>query len=528
MKKFVALVAVAALVAFAAPAFAANPFMDVPMNHWAYDAVSQLAARGIVTGYPDGAFKGEWKATRYEMASIVARALAYVDMNKASKEDLELLKRLVVEFKDELDALGVKVEDLDGRVSTLEKDIGGWRIWGELRFDAKWADKEGGAYTSAGDTDFDLNRYRIYIQKKIDDKLTFTARIGSAGGDFDNSDKDLDWEQYYITAKMPWDFTVKLGKWPYDWEGEDGFWNDNDAWFTDQRLVGFYASKPFGTGQFDAFVAHRDDSNLKSPSLTMAYDVVDGYYYLDSFDALNKDEGYVYGTRIKWAFNEQFGFGLVGIWKDYDDKAMAAADWDDLVLDARKYTLADIDNVGGAPAMGDWAVYWAQAYVNFTPNIQLRARYLQQDFDNKVSAGGSETDDPSALHGVLEISQEALGFTSLWIEYADFDAGFHIDTDDPYADWGNPVLFASSGYSTYLREDTDVLFVRADQKWNDKWATFQRYIDVDDNEENAEVYTFGVAYWYTPSIKFELSYDDTSYDSSDDDSMIRLRTHVWF
>ncbi|KUL01417.1 MAG: S-layer domain-containing protein, partial [Synergistales bacterium 54_9] len=49
MKKFVALVAVAALVAFAAPAFAANPFMDVPMNHWAYDAVSQLAARGIVT-----------------------------------------------------------------------------------------------------------------------------------------------------------------------------------------------------------------------------------------------------------------------------------------------------------------------------------------------------------------------------------------------------------------------------------------------------------------------------------------------
>ncbi|MDI9392769.1 MAG: S-layer homology domain-containing protein, partial [Synergistota bacterium] len=79
MKKFAALVAVLALICFAAPAFAANPFMDVPMNHWAYDAVSQLASRGVVSGYPDGAFKGEWKATRYEMASVVARALAYVD-----------------------------------------------------------------------------------------------------------------------------------------------------------------------------------------------------------------------------------------------------------------------------------------------------------------------------------------------------------------------------------------------------------------------------------------------------------------
>ena len=109
MKKIFALLAVAALVAFAAPAFAANPFADVPMNHWAYDAVAQLAANGIVVGYPDGAYKGGQPSTRYEVAAIVARALANVDMNKASKQDLEMLKKLVVEFKSELDALGVKV-----------------------------------------------------------------------------------------------------------------------------------------------------------------------------------------------------------------------------------------------------------------------------------------------------------------------------------------------------------------------------------------------------------------------------------
>ena len=96
MKKILTVLAVAALVAFAAPAFAANPFMDVPAGHWAYDAVAQLAASGVVSGYPDGAFKGGQPATRYEVASVVARALAKVDLEKASKQDLEMLKKLVM------------------------------------------------------------------------------------------------------------------------------------------------------------------------------------------------------------------------------------------------------------------------------------------------------------------------------------------------------------------------------------------------------------------------------------------------
>ena len=60
------------------------------------------------------------------MASVVARALVAIDADKASKQDLELLKKLVMEFKDELDALGVKVDKLDKRVAVLEDGIGGW------------------------------------------------------------------------------------------------------------------------------------------------------------------------------------------------------------------------------------------------------------------------------------------------------------------------------------------------------------------------------------------------------------------
>ena len=162
MKKFLIAVAVVAMVALAVPAIAAtNPFMDVPASHWAYDAVAQLASRGVISGYPDGSYKGAQPATRYEMASVVARALAKVDMEKASKQDLELLKKLVLEFKDELDALGVKVDKIDERLKVIEKDLGGWSLAGQLRFDARFAqdsDKEwyDDDVTYPGDNEFQL------------------------------------------------------------------------------------------------------------------------------------------------------------------------------------------------------------------------------------------------------------------------------------------------------------------------------------------------------------------------------------
>ena len=53
----------------------ANPFSDVPQNSWAYDAVRQLAAEGLITGYPDNTFKGNRPMTRYEMAVLVNRAV---------------------------------------------------------------------------------------------------------------------------------------------------------------------------------------------------------------------------------------------------------------------------------------------------------------------------------------------------------------------------------------------------------------------------------------------------------------------
>jgi predicted porin len=61
-----------------------GPFADVPNNHWAYDAVQQLAQRGIFTGYPDGTFSGKRALTRYEFAVALQRMLQEVQRQIAA------------------------------------------------------------------------------------------------------------------------------------------------------------------------------------------------------------------------------------------------------------------------------------------------------------------------------------------------------------------------------------------------------------------------------------------------------------
>ena len=211
MKKFAAVVAVAVLFAFAAPVFAAtNPFMDVPMNHWAYDAIGQLAAHGILSGYPDGTYKGKQPTTRYEMASALARALAVVDMTKASKQDVEMLKKLVVEFKDELDALGVKVDGLDKRVAVLEDRLGGWRIHGQLRLDIENRDND----APESDGSSTVSRARIWFEREFGDEenpMKFVGRLNSLGAV---------WDRFYAEIPFFWDSKLTAGRFVWDMEDE--------------------------------------------------------------------------------------------------------------------------------------------------------------------------------------------------------------------------------------------------------------------------------------------------------------------
>jgi len=102
----------------------ANPFVDVPLNHWAYDSVQSLAAKGVIVGFPDGTFGGAKSLTRYEFAEATAKALAYVEgMDFAAAEDVAILEKLAIEFADELASLGVTVADLEASLGANSEAI---------------------------------------------------------------------------------------------------------------------------------------------------------------------------------------------------------------------------------------------------------------------------------------------------------------------------------------------------------------------------------------------------------------------
>ena len=483
MKKFLAVLAVVAIVAFAAPAFAANPFMDVPAGHWAYDAVAQLAAKGVVSGYPDGAFKGAQPATRYEMASVVARALAKVDAEKASKQDLEMLKKLVMEFKDELDALGVKVDKIDKRVAVLEDRLGGWKVTGEFRFDANFAD-ENGTYGAADNSDknFNVSRARLHFYNFIDENTTFYGRLNTM---------DAKWARFQITTKLPYDIQFRVGRFNVDWEDAHGFYNgdENDATFGDFDVDGFQFEKKFGMVTATA-VAGRNMSTLTKAN-----------------DPIDLDNRTLVALKLHADFNEKFRAGAMGYWTFADDSVMSSDKTSVL------YTPFDINTYG---------VY---AGLDFTPAVTLQGLYYWQDVDV------DNWDNAKSWKAQLNIKQELLKFTSLWIEYAQEDNNFIGlnmvgDTYNWTGDHSITRPFSNEGTSK-------IWLVRADQKWNDKWGSFLRYAKFDWDTtglDDTTNWTVGLKYQYTPAINFQLAYDQIkNVDGGDQDgSVLRFRTYVTF
>ena len=157
MKKSLVL-AMAMALGVTASAYAANPFSDVPAGHWAYDSISKLAAAGVIEGYGDDTFRGDRLMTRYEMAQIVARAMA-----KGANVD-----KLAAEFADELEKLNV-------RVAALEKKSDNVKVTGEVRYHyahIKPRTDNGGVNSSESGL-----RTRLYLTGKVNDNWNYVARI---------------------------------------------------------------------------------------------------------------------------------------------------------------------------------------------------------------------------------------------------------------------------------------------------------------------------------------------------------------
>ena len=188
MKKSLVL-AMAMALGVTASAYAANPFSDVPAGHWAYDAVNKLAAAGVVDGYPDGTYGGDKLMTRYEMAQIVAKAMA-----KGANVD-----KLAAEFADELDSLGV-------RVANLEKKADNVKITGQARFSYKDVD---------GDVDGDTGalRTRLWVNGQVNEDWTYTGMFENTQTITDESgDDDVDLKRAYVEGRLG-GMDVTAGRW---------------------------------------------------------------------------------------------------------------------------------------------------------------------------------------------------------------------------------------------------------------------------------------------------------------------------
>ena len=181
MKKSLVL-AMAMALGVTASAYAANPFSDVPAGHWAYDSINKLAAAGIVDGYGDSTFGGDRLMTRYEMAQIVAKAMA-----KGANVD-----RLAAEFADELDSLGV-------RVAALEKKSDNVKITGEVRY--HYADNDAKDYAKNGYAT--KLRSRISISGQINDDWKYTGMLQNEQDlKNDNGDENTEFQRAYVNGKL--------------------------------------------------------------------------------------------------------------------------------------------------------------------------------------------------------------------------------------------------------------------------------------------------------------------------------------
>ncbi|MGH8103429.1 MAG: S-layer homology domain-containing protein [bacterium] len=113
-----------AMVLWAGAAAAQTP-SDTPTDHWAYKSVKELLAKGYFSLYDDGTFKGDKPVDRLTMVNIVTKLIDEVNKKQTpqvSVKDLQDLKKLAEEFKDEIIDFKEKNAALDTRLSKLEEE----------------------------------------------------------------------------------------------------------------------------------------------------------------------------------------------------------------------------------------------------------------------------------------------------------------------------------------------------------------------------------------------------------------------
>ena len=403
MKKILALAAVAALTA-GVSAYAANPFSDVTADDWAYQAVSDLSAQGVVEGYPDGTFKGERNMTRYELAQIVARLMAKEDQLNAEQQ--ATLDKLAGEYADELANLGV-------RVSNLEKKVGNLYWSGDARM--RYQDK-------GNDSDSWNGRIRLNVKGQVNESTYVQGRFLNEMNFKDEKDSTTSMDQLYVNHNFSKEVAVRLGRQPIAF-GNQGGWLINPNKGYDGAQVAYTNGKlalTTGFGQLNLsaranktqYEYANQDFYFAQGAYNFGFAKLDANYIADK-DSKADDRVEIYGVGLNIpvqkfnVFGEYWNNTTAG---DYDTAWNAGlsygkADWKKAGTWDLAVAYNDVDkglDLSGATGLQTSALafldagatnvtYWnALANVTLQKNVQLHAEYAFS-----VDAEGVNNDDDS-------------------------------------------------------------------------------------------------------------------------------------
>ena len=396
MKSKVLAALVATMAVGATCAFAANPFVDVPSDSWAYKSVVELADAGIIQGVDGQYFQGNRNITRYEAAEMVAKAMAHMD--KASVEQRALINKLADEYADELNNLGV-------RVSALENRVGNVKLTGDARIryinqggDDQKTDKHDGTTTDHKVKNDDSWTYRVRVRAnaQVNDRtkvvygistnnVSFADNTTASNSKNDNIFTDRAYVDYNFGGNN-WDLMV--GRYEYDMGGDRGYgflYGDN---FDGAQLK--YQNDKFaataGYGKFkagDIAGIYDDDGNLTMDGVKTGYGELEGFF----------GGGRAAGSAVGVYYNDFTVAGGEGSEK-YGDGFRA----DDL-----------------------WGAY---ASLNFGKWNAL-ANYEKINSNNSYLDAG-DTKDPEVWIGKLtygSADSDARGSWDAWVEYINSDKG---------------------------------------------------------------------------------------------------------
>ena len=330
MKKILALAAVAALTA-GVSAYAANPFSDVTPDDWAFQAVSDLSAQGVVEGYPDGSFKGERNMTRYELAQIIARLMAKEDQLNAEQQ--ATLDKLAGEYADELANLGV-------RVANLEKKVGNISWSGDARM--QYQHPQNGLDDAYG------ARMRLNVSGQVNDKVRVEGRLSTEADLKGNDSAGTEMDRIHVVYTPTDELTFDLGRTGVGLS-QTGIYMDEDGIF--DGVAGTYDNGKFNVGAgYGRFKGVYDkwnlDADIPEAWFVKAGGNVGGVADLSAFYLEQKHFAGTVENLKTWGVGAAFNVGDFTVDGDYIKNTNKVIDKAAMWTAGLTYGEVDTDKVG--------------------------------------------------------------------------------------------------------------------------------------------------------------------------------------